>query len=195
MSFITPTSNTTTISNYVFIYPLYLNISYYLAKYNKNNNTVDIYPVPKVYSLKQHVKNFEPSVAVDELDGVDERERRKILTNAFGSKVKKKALSSYEAGKVDVNAIGASSGGTHLSVNLIRIIFSLVHSFPSFFKTKQRSKLLLLPILPRRAQLLLKLVVKLRALYLVEISFLTLTNMLPLLRRYVFCIIFICVKY
>ncbi len=70
--------------------------------------------MPKVYSLKQQVKDFEPSIAVYELNGVDERERRKILTNTFGSKMKKKALNTYEAGKVDANAIGASSGNVHL---------------------------------------------------------------------------------
>ena len=89
---------------------LYLNCSYYVGKYNQESGKVDIYPLPHIYSMKQVVKSYTASAVADELNGVDEREKRKILTQAFGSKIKKRQQNAYEAGQVDVNSLGASSG-------------------------------------------------------------------------------------
>jgi hypothetical protein len=60
--------------------------------------------------MHQSIKSFNPTIANDSLSGIDEKDRRKMLTNDFGSKIKKKQQNAYEAGKIDANAIGALSG-------------------------------------------------------------------------------------
>ena len=66
--------------------------------------------MPHVYSLKQSVKAYKPSVTTNKLEDVSWSDKQKILLNEFGSKLKKKQLRAKEAGAVDMSTISSKSG-------------------------------------------------------------------------------------
>jgi hypothetical protein len=53
--------------------------------FNNESKQLQVFALPHIYDLKQTVKSFTPKVPNDELAGISESEKRKILTQCRGT--------------------------------------------------------------------------------------------------------------
>ena len=83
---------------------------YFVGVYDRASKRVKLMHVPHVYSLKQRVKTYEPTVSTNKLEEVSWADKQKLLLTAFGSKLKKKQLRAKEAGAVDVSTVSSKAG-------------------------------------------------------------------------------------
>ena len=125
--------------------PKYNLCKYAVAKLDAGTGVMTLYPADHVYALRPHLISGGAAAEPERLSGMTADERRKSLTEEFGSSKKKRAMRQAASNSIaDGNVSGASAVEIAITDSMLQVEAS-AHQDASEFALEQNRKLLLPP--------------------------------------------------